>query len=925
MKKTLILLALALVIVPMQARTWFVAPQGDDTAPGSFEQPFASLNKAVDVVSPGDTIFLRGGVYMLTQTVRVKAKQNAREDARIYCWAYQEAGKAPEVPILDGSRIPSTSVNEFKMSRCIYHNHEANYWHYKGLHLCHANDNGMKLEGSYNIVENCVFYGNNDTGLQIGMYKDFSIEETKSFPISGKPDFNPGYNYCKYNVVINCDSYNNFDSRSFSGKDDGGDADGFACKLFPGPGTEFHGCRAWNNSDDNWDLYMVYHPVVIDHCWSYKAGYDSTGVAQGNGNGFKLGGGGSSGGAAFDKSVGAHLVRNSIAFGSAGKGFDQNNAYEGMYIINNLSFDNLYNYRFPTEIKYGNMHLVNNVGFNPGERNHEFLSEGKSGYQEPDAQYNSWILIDNCELIKEGNKNSAGTKAMTQDHSADFISLAVADFMVERNADGSLPKNGFGRLREGSVMIDKGLPIKDYAMPSAIEEGISLEPLTIPYTGAAPDLGAYELGDPDFAELKALTSVTQRVFRGDSIQPILIQYSGDGVTAVEIDALPVGLQSRLDSLTKTLYIWGTPQESAVFHVYTLGAQANAKLEVTITVTEERAATLTLCAGENNQTINEGEFIQHIVYQWGGGAKDIVVDKLGNGLHATKDSLARTLTIHGQPSSTAAFALHTLGGDGCLSAEGLVQVQAPRKLLLDWYPFQDSIIPADVAEYLSFDTVSYVQTDFADGGGSVGALRLAKGTGTLSLNFPKGVAALEIKFYITGGRQLTVKYGPTGTENTWSSGSSKSISKGSYQYDLCSMIPALVSTAPTVVNIVNSRSDGGTFNIKDLYMATHASLDYATADPMGEPQGEEVQPVEQPDALESAAVQPVRCYTTASAVIVNGEVLALTAYDLNGRALRQSSHSQVLSTSGLASGIYLLRVDMADGRSEVLKFRTSSMK
>ena len=101
--------------------------------------------------------------------------------------------------------------------------------------------------------------------------------------------------------MINCDSYNNADLRTYNALDNGGDADGFACKLYPGPGTEFHGCRAWNNSDDNWDLYMVYHPVVIDSCWAYHAGYTIDGKAIGNGNGFKLGGGGSSGGVAFPR------------------------------------------------------------------------------------------------------------------------------------------------------------------------------------------------------------------------------------------------------------------------------------------------------------------------------------------------------------------------------------------------------------------------------------------------------------------------------------------------------------------------------------------------------------------------------------------------------------------------------------------------
>ena len=71
------------------------------------------------------------------------------------------------------------------------------------------------------------------------MYKDFAIEETKSFPISGSPQYNPNYSYAKHNIVINCDSWHNYDSKSFNGSDDGGDADGFAAKLFPDPVRNF--------------------------------------------------------------------------------------------------------------------------------------------------------------------------------------------------------------------------------------------------------------------------------------------------------------------------------------------------------------------------------------------------------------------------------------------------------------------------------------------------------------------------------------------------------------------------------------------------------------------------------------------------------------------------------------------------------------
>lgn len=58
----------------------------------------------------------------------------------------------------------------------------------------------------------------------------------------------------------------------------------------------------------------------------------------------------------------------------------------------------------------------------------------------------------------------------------DFVSLDVALAKAPRRDDGSLPDNGFARLRQGSDLIDKGADVG------------------LPYAGIAPDLGAYEYG-----------------------------------------------------------------------------------------------------------------------------------------------------------------------------------------------------------------------------------------------------------------------------------------------------------------------------------------------------------------------------------------------------------------------------------------------
>ena len=48
---------------PAQAATLYVAPSGSDTYPGTASRPFATLQKAADTVTPGDTVSVRDGNY----------------------------------------------------------------------------------------------------------------------------------------------------------------------------------------------------------------------------------------------------------------------------------------------------------------------------------------------------------------------------------------------------------------------------------------------------------------------------------------------------------------------------------------------------------------------------------------------------------------------------------------------------------------------------------------------------------------------------------------------------------------------------------------------------------------------------------------------------------------------------------------------
>ena len=79
-----------------EAADYYVAPDGDDTNPGSEDSPFATVQAAHDAAQPGDLIYLRGGTYHPTEQTRFRTQ--ASTDAFITMKSYPG-----EVVIIDGS------------------------------------------------------------------------------------------------------------------------------------------------------------------------------------------------------------------------------------------------------------------------------------------------------------------------------------------------------------------------------------------------------------------------------------------------------------------------------------------------------------------------------------------------------------------------------------------------------------------------------------------------------------------------------------------------------------------------------------------------------------------------------------------------------------------------------------------------------
>ncbi len=427
----------------------WLSTDGNDGNDGSKDAPLYSLAKAIEKASAGTTIFCMPGVYKYSQRVNLAKSGTADKPITIqaYNWGEVEFNFSEQAP---GYNTPAA------IGLLI----TGDYWKLHGLTVCYAGDNGIKIEGSYNYLGRCITHHNLDTGVQLGF---------------GHETSNPKGALCSNNLIENCDSYLNCDHD----KNYGADADGFACKMSAGINNAFIGCRAWRNADDNWDLYEMDYSVLIQDCWAWEAGkkadfispekgvpgwvqqrlapftyyidgktkisYRGDGSWNGNGNGIKLGG---------NSSNGVQLVKNCVSFGhnktGSVKGFDQNHNAGGIYLTNCVAWDNGYNYMLDDSSKYGHTILNCLSMFYPNSKGQPNKNPGEV------AGTNSKVENSNFDLMvpKGDLKYNTTYGTLTPD---DFISLSEEDALAPRQKDGSLPNNGFARLKETSPFYGKGM------------------------------------------------------------------------------------------------------------------------------------------------------------------------------------------------------------------------------------------------------------------------------------------------------------------------------------------------------------------------------------------------------------------------------------------------------------------------------------
>lgn len=436
--KSLLSVCLALLFCAdrIEGETWYVSPTGDDAAVGSLDQPFASIQRAQNAVSPGDTVLIRGGTYLMREGQIARRKgifayinvldKSGTPGKPITYRAYQD-----EKPVFDCSMVTpqGARIDAFFVS--------GSWLHLQGMEVTgvqvtlreHTQSICFENNGSHNIFERLSMHD----GQAIGIYT-----------VRGSD-----------NLFLNCDAWNNWDFTSEDGK--GGNVDGFGCHPTKGAtGNIFRGCRAWFNSDDGYDCIGAREVVTFENCWSFYNGFSPKFESLGDGNGFKAGGYGTMAAEKMPEQIPRHTVRFCLAVRNKASGFYSNHHPGGSDWFSNTAYRNGTNFNMlcrladnRTDVDGYGHHLRNNLS------------------------YKSRADISRIDLAKSDSANNSFTLGL-KFSDKDFVSVDESELIQPRQANGELPAIGFLHPTPESPAVDKGVDVG------------------FPFRGPAPDLGAFE-------------------------------------------------------------------------------------------------------------------------------------------------------------------------------------------------------------------------------------------------------------------------------------------------------------------------------------------------------------------------------------------------------------------------------------------------
>lgn len=368
------------ISLPVTAKTFYVATNGNDANPGTITKPFRQWQKLTYVLNPGDTAFIRGGSYsgypgstsIFCHFLNLKG---TIKDS-IYIFSYPD-----EHPVLDLSKIPISYSNPtaLVLENCYF------------LHI-----SGLRITGLSQIKNGSGI----SRGLELRNSSNNLINQIEIDQLGGY-GFIIGEN-SNHNLFLNCDAHHLSDPYTQGGE--WSNANGFQCTGGTHAiGNIFNSCRAWWISDDGYDLFGVDGDFTFINCWSFWNGYKpGTFITAGDGDGFKLGP--ASPNYKFSE-MAKRTLKFCIAAGNRTSGFDQNKGDFRYSFTDNISQQNgFYGYMFDYIHPNRTQQFTGNISFKDKYPRRGNETNGSKNSWDPDFKQKIQLL-QTGSLAKKREKN----------------------------------------------------------------------------------------------------------------------------------------------------------------------------------------------------------------------------------------------------------------------------------------------------------------------------------------------------------------------------------------------------------------------------------------------------------------------------------------------------------------------------------------
>lgn len=181
--------------------TYYVAVNGNDNNPGTFTSPWRTLGKASDMLGPGSTLYIRGGVYQEA----VEFSRSGSKATPITILAYPG-----ETPVIDGNRyiLPQHSggaLLEISGNYITVSGLEVQYSSYLGvlvdgtnvianrINSHHNLHSGMRISGDYSVIEYSKVWSND--------MQNYNGQNPSGDSTALTASRNPNYAVIRHNVV----------------------------------------------------------------------------------------------------------------------------------------------------------------------------------------------------------------------------------------------------------------------------------------------------------------------------------------------------------------------------------------------------------------------------------------------------------------------------------------------------------------------------------------------------------------------------------------------------------------------------------------------------------------------------------------------------------------------------------------------------